>query len=212
MRVRIRVSAYFSLSLSFLNLTHIQEPNEFASEVIILKSRSQPNTLQHTATHCNTLQHSHPGASRLLRVGIRVSASFSLSLSLSLSLLNLTHIQEPNEFASEVIILKSRSQPNTLQHTATHCNTQQHIATLTFRSQPTFASEDSSFALALALSLARARTLNLSRARALSLSLSLSRALALSFSFSLSRSLSFCIARAFSFNLTQIEELADFCQ
>jgi len=73
----------------------------------------QKETLQHTATHCNTLQQNchtlQPSATGVLQVVGRVGGLFNKELHDTLH-----HIA---------------SYCNTLQHTATHCNTLQHTAT-----------------------------------------------------------------------------------
>jgi len=67
------------------------------------------NTLQHTATHCNTLQHTHT-QTQLSRV--RAFVNFTASYC--------------NTLLHSAVYIHSHC--NILQHTATHCTTQQHPA------------------------------------------------------------------------------------
>jgi len=75
------------------------------------------NTLQHTATHCNTLQH----CNSMLMIYVSAKPTDSTSGGSNIE---------------SVTMWLMNSVRNTLQHTATHCNTLQHRYTY-LQSQPT---------------------------------------------------------------------------
>jgi len=94
------------------------------------------NTLQHTATHCNTLQHTATHCSMmssathcttLRRTAICVWKSihtqYALNLYFNFVLISLEYFCIQFKLDLNVYMY-------TVKHTATHCNTLQHIATL----------------------------------------------------------------------------------
>ena len=80
------------------------------------------NTLQHTATHCNTLQYTATPCNTLQHL-TRHCNTLSYTTTHVILCLKICW-----EFYTETWVA-SCSHCNTLQHTATHCNTLQHIAT-----------------------------------------------------------------------------------
>jgi len=71
------------------------------------------NTLQHTITHCSTLQHTHSYVWGTWHDSLQHTATHCNTLIHMCEVRGVTHC-------------------NTLQHTATHCNTLQHTATHSF--------------------------------------------------------------------------------
>ena len=106
-------------------------------------------TLQHIATHYNTLQHTATRSSRHTYVGAWHTHTYKYAherVSYGICMPHITHMNESRttyvclrshtSFAqySRVYDIHSRlnhttTHCNTLQHTATHCNTLQHTAT-----------------------------------------------------------------------------------
>jgi len=78
-----------------------------------LRNKSVCHSLRHTATHCNTLQHTAS-----LRHSLQQTATHCLTA---------THCNTLQHTATHCL---TATHCNTLQHTATHCNTLQHTASL----------------------------------------------------------------------------------
>ena len=74
------------------------------------------NTLQHTATHCNTLQHSATHCNTLQH-----SATHCNTLQYTVTRCTMSCSE------SHTIYRLTATHCNTLQHTATHCNTLHHV-------------------------------------------------------------------------------------
>ena len=88
--------------------------------------KTQYNTLQHTATHCNTLhslQHTATHCNTLQH-----TATHCISLQHTATIF---HALQHNDATHCSTLQHTATHCNTLQHTATRCNTLQHTATPT---------------------------------------------------------------------------------
>ena len=92
---------------------------------------STPITLQHTATHSDTLQqHCNTLCCSVTGNVVQVASKPEYTLQLCILQHNATHCNTLQHTATQCVTLQHTSTHcNTLQHTATHCNTMQHTAT-----------------------------------------------------------------------------------
>jgi len=88
------------------------------------------NTLQHTATHCNTLQHTATHCNTQHRTSTNCKTLRHTAT--HYNTLHQTHCCHTRTHTHLITIIHTQPIPthcNTLQHTTTHCNTLQHTAT-----------------------------------------------------------------------------------
>jgi len=86
---------------------------------ILLTVATLYDSLQHTATHCNTLQHT---------VAVCCTLHWSQVALCVCLFVNVYCVSE----SEKMCVIQKRWEKDTLQHTATSCNTLQHTATLFF--------------------------------------------------------------------------------
>jgi len=122
--VRGRVYVGYSTisSLNMLFKQHIQGQHT-ATHCNTLQHTTECNTLQHTATHCNTLQPTATHCNMLFKQHIQ-GAHCGVPY-----IHSATHCNTLPHTATHCNTLLNARHYNTLQHTATHCDTLQHTAT-----------------------------------------------------------------------------------
>ena len=84
------------------------------------------NTLQHTATHCNTMQHNAPQCETQRHTHALVAETHCNTLQHMHTCVQVPELEAWNDEDTATV---SNTPIHLLQHTATHCNTLQHTAT-----------------------------------------------------------------------------------
>jgi len=118
MHLRDPVSnAFVETTYKSAHIDHLKRPSQvymFAQRLMYVYSPPRKR-LQHSATHCNTLQHT--------------ATQFICSTSQEILRKCATYAYLPPTATHCNTLQHTATHCNTLQHTATHCNTLQHTAT-----------------------------------------------------------------------------------